>query len=195
MGEKLLNTGPAERADASGNRRRILAAAEHLFAERGPQITMTELAAAAGVGKATLYRRYPSVSAVAIALLDEHERELQQRILSGPPPLGPGTAPRERLAAFYDAMVDLLEQHLPLALGAETGSARFSTGAYGFWRTFVASQVREAGLHDDALADTLLAPLAPDVYQHQRHGRGHTASQIKAALIRLAVTLPAAAEK
>lgn len=160
---------------------------------------MTDLAAAAGVGRGTLYRRYPDVAAVAVALLDQHERELQQAILDGPPPLGPGAPPRERLRAFYAAMVDLLERHLPLALGAEQGAARFGTGAYGFWRTFVATLVREAdgsaprGAGEDTLPDVLLAPLAPELYRYQRHQRGRSVRQITAALERLALVLPESA--
>ena len=50
-----------ERADAARNRARVLAAAERVFAARdGREVTMEQLAAAAGVGKATLYRRYGS---------------------------------------------------------------------------------------------------------------------------------------
>jgi AcrR family transcriptional regulator len=193
MRGNLLGDGPAERADAAANRQRILAAAERLFAEQGPEITMSDLAAAAGVGRGTLYRRYPDVGAVAVALLDVHERELQERLLSGEPPLGPGAPPRERLVAFYAAMVDLLEQHLPLALGAEVGTSRFATGAYGFWRTFVAALLREAGLRDEVMPDLLLAPLAPDAYRHQRHDRGRSVPTIKASLARLAVVVPEAA--
>lgn len=150
---------------------------------------MTDLARAAGVGRGTLYRRYPDVAAVAVALLDAHERDLQAAILTGPPPLGPGSSPRQRLEAFYAAMVDLLEQHLPLALGAEQGGARFNVGAYGFWRSFVASLLRESGLDDDALADVLLAPLAPEVFHYQRYGRGQPVSDIQGALAQLATLL------
>lgn len=71
---------------------------------------------------------------------------------------------------------------LPLALGPELGAARFTTGAYGFWRTFVASQVRDAGIGDD----TLLAPLAPEVYHYQRHVQKREVIEIKKALGRVA---------
>ncbi|MDQ2884136.1 MAG: TetR/AcrR family transcriptional regulator, partial [Actinomycetota bacterium] len=78
-----------ERADAARNRARVLDAAERLSAQRGAtRVTMEDIAKAAGVGKGTLYRRYPDRAAVAVALLDEHERRLQQQLLSGPPPLG-----------------------------------------------------------------------------------------------------------
>src|SRR5215207_9999411 len=98
---------PSERADAARNRARVLDAAGRVLAERDSRlVTMEEIAAAAGVGKATVYRRYPDVASIAIALLDEHERELQDRLLRGRPPLGPGAPPAERLTAFYGAMVE-----------------------------------------------------------------------------------------
>ena len=130
---------------------------------------MEQIAAAAGVGKGTLYRRYPDVPSIALALLDEHERVLQEQLLRGPPPLGPGAPPAERLAAFYRAMVELLERHGHLALAAETGERRYRTGAYGAWALHVRSLLADAGLGDHrSLVDALLAPLAPDVFSLQR---------------------------
>ncbi|HEX7306641.1 helix-turn-helix domain-containing protein [Lentzea sp.] len=172
-----------ERADAARNRARVLAAAEELFATKDArQVTMDEIARAAGVGRATLYRRYPDTTSVAAALLDEHERRLQHRLLEGPPPLGPGAAPADRLAAFYAAMTTLLERHLHLVLGAETGDARFATGAYGFWRVHVRALLTEAAVPEpDGLVEVLLAPLAPEVYQEQRR-RGRSRNQIAEAL-------------
>src|SRR5215210_1804500 len=172
-----------ERADATANRQRVLRAAAELFAGGDPRaITMKDIAKAAGVGRATLYRRYPTVSAVAEALLDEHERVLQQELLSGPPPLGPGAEPAERLAAFYRAMVDLLEVHAPLVLGSEVGSSRFRTGAYRFWRAHVATLLRDHGTIDDRpLADVLLAPLAPDLFIELR-AEGSTPTEIAETL-------------
>jgi AcrR family transcriptional regulator len=180
---------PAERADAARNRQRVLAAAERLLERSTPeQVTMEQIARAAGVGKGTLYRRYPSLEAIAVALLDEHERALQERLLRGPPPLGPGAPPDQRLAAFYEAMVDLLERHGHLALAAETGVRRFGTGAYGFWRAHVAALLRAAGigLDAEALADSLLAPLAPELYRYQRETRGLSQAEVARGLDLLA---------
>jgi AcrR family transcriptional regulator len=177
----------AERADAARNRARVLAAAADLFASRDARtVTMDEIAKAAGVGRATVYRRYPDTWSIAVALLDEHERALQERLLRGDPPLGPGAPPATRLAAFYLAMVELLDAHVDLVLGAETGGARFATGAYGFWAAHVRSLLVEAGSADpDAMVDVLLAPVAAEVYVHQR-ARGVTSAQITDALERLA---------
>jgi AcrR family transcriptional regulator len=179
---------PRLRADAARNRERVLAAAEQLFATTdASRVTMEDIARAAGVGRATLYRRYRTPASVAMALLDEHERQLQAAILGGSPPLGPGADPAPRLAAFYAAMIDLLQQHLHLALGAETGPARFSTGAYGFWRVHVRALLTEARVPDaDAMIDVVLAPLAPELYQYQSHQLGLSHAQIKQALASLA---------
>ena len=62
---------------------------------------------------------------VAVALLDEHERRLQEQLLRGDPPLGPGAPPVQRLTAFYAATVELLEElgvvsHTHLGHGSPT---------------------------------------------------------------------------
>jgi AcrR family transcriptional regulator len=183
----LSKPATPERADAARNRARILQAAARLFSEKdGRELTMERIAHAAGVGKATLYRRYPDVPSIAVALLDEHERDLQEQLLRGEPPLGPGAPPGERLAAFYRAMVELLERHGHLALAAETGRRRYRTGAYGAWAMHVRGLLSEARLDDrPALVDALLAPLAPDVYLHQR-GTGLAAKRISEDLAELA---------
>jgi AcrR family transcriptional regulator len=194
VGRDLLNPSedgrPAERADAGRNRRRVLAAAAELFADRDPRsVTMDDVAKQAGVGRATLYRRYPSIGAIAEALLDEHERELQERIISGPPPLGPGAVPSERLAAFYGAMVRLLQTHASLLLASEVGQARFETGAYRFWRLHLRHLARESGVADaGAIAELLLAPLAPEVFLEQRR-LGASLRAIERSLARLARVL------
>ncbi|GLX19641.1 MULTISPECIES: TetR/AcrR family transcriptional regulator [Streptomyces] len=179
-----------ERADAARNRAKVLSAAAELFAAGDARaVTMEDVARAAGIGRGTLYRRYPDVNSIAAALLDEHERRLQEELLHGAPPLGPGAPPPERLAAFYGAMVDLLDTHGHLVLGAETGEKRFTVGAYGFWRAHVLALLRASGTPDpEALADALLAPLAPEVFLQQR-AQGVTPDRIKAALGRLATAL------
>ncbi|MDQ2588132.1 TetR/AcrR family transcriptional regulator [Saccharothrix yanglingensis] len=172
---------PRERADAARNRARVLAAADEVFLAAGGAVgvTMEDIARAAGVGRATLYRRYPDVTSIAQALLDEHEAGITERILGGPPPLGPGAAPEERLAAFYRAMIALLERHLHLVLGAERGGARLRAGAYGFWRRHVESLVDDAPA---AVVDALMAPLAPEVYRYQRQVLGLAADDVVAGL-------------
>jgi AcrR family transcriptional regulator len=177
---------PRERADAARNRRRVLDAAAALFAERDPAtVTMEDIARRAGVGKATLYRRYPDRTAIAAALLDGHERDLQERLLRGPAPLGPGAPPGERLAAFLIALADLLEAHGHLSLAIETEAQRLATGAHAAWRAHVQHLLDEAAgtaATHTALADQLLAAVSPSLYRHQRETLGLTRGDIHAAL-------------
>ena len=155
---------PRERADAARNRAAVLAAAARLFAEKGVEsVSLDEVAAAAGVGKGTVFRRFGDKAGLAVALLDDRERALQEAILHGPPPLGPGAPAGERLTAFVQAYLDYLVRHLPLVRMSETASpgARYRIGAYRFWHQHVA--ILLAGTPDpDSAAHALLAPLAAE---------------------------------
>lgn len=156
-----------ERADAARNRARILAAAERLFREHGvAAVSMDQIAQAAKVGKGTLFRRFGDKSGLAVALLDSRERELQEAILSGPPPLGPGAEPIKRLDAFLTGYADFLDEHLDLVHMSETTrpGARYRIGAYRLWHRHVAMLIAEGrpDLDADYLAHVLLAPLAAD---------------------------------
>ena len=59
------------RRDAAANRERILDAARLLFAERGFETSMDDVARAAGVGAGTLYRRFPTKEALLDAILGD----------------------------------------------------------------------------------------------------------------------------
>jgi AcrR family transcriptional regulator len=139
--ELLRTPPPKERVDAARNRAAVLEAAARLFAEQGvAAVSMDQVAAAAGVGKGTLFRRFGDKSGLAAALLDARERVLQEAILHGPPPLGPGAAADERLTAFVDAYFDYLLEYLDLIRMSETAApgARYRIGAYRFWHRHVA---------------------------------------------------------
>lgn len=164
----LLGGPPVkERADAAKNREKVLAAAAKLFREKGVEaVSMDAIAAEAGVGKGTLFRRFGDKSGLAVALLDERERDLQERILSGPPPLGPGAEPADRLAAFAEAYLDYLFPHVDLVRMSETATqgARYRIGAYRFWHRHVALMIGDARPDADAdvLAHVLMAALAAE---------------------------------
>lgn len=64
------------RADAVANRLRLLDAAEAVFAERGPEATLDDVAAAADVGAATLYRRFANKDALVQEVLTGFFRRL-----------------------------------------------------------------------------------------------------------------------
>lgn len=162
--ELLRTPPPKERADAARNRAAILDAAAALFAEHGVEaVSMDQVAAAAGVGKGTLFRRFGDKAGLAVALLDARERLLQEGILHGPPPLGPGAPPVERLVAFADAYVGYVLEHLPLVRMSETAApgARYRIGAYRFWHRHVALLL-DGTPDPEHAAHALLAPLAAE---------------------------------
>lgn len=155
---------PKERADAARNRAKVLAAAAELFAAHGVEsVSMDAIAAAAGVGKGTLFRRFGDKAGLAVALLDERERELQDAILFGPAPLGPGAPPGDRLCAFADAYLDFTLAHLPLVRMSETASpgARYRIGAYRFWHRHL-TILLDGESDPEGLAHALLASLGAE---------------------------------
>jgi AcrR family transcriptional regulator len=179
----LLDGAAVERADATRNRARILAAAERLFAERGAAcVSMEEIAEAAGVGKGTLFRRFGSRAALALALLSEHESAFQEGFIRGAPPLGPGAGPVRRLIAFGEARLDLLEAHAEVLAAAEFGSARFASAPYGVYRLHMTLLLREADPDADVefLAEALLAYLGVDVFLYMREVREMPLERLKA---------------
>jgi AcrR family transcriptional regulator len=178
----VIEQDSGERADAARNRERILCTAARLFTERGAGcVSMDDVAEAAGVGKGTLFRRFGSRAALARAVLSEHERALQEHFIRGDPPLGPGAPPRERLIAFGEAMLDMLDAHAELLLAAEVGGARFLSAPYAVHRLHVMLLIREADPACDAeiLSETLLAALGADHYIYLRKVRGMTLARVK----------------
>jgi AcrR family transcriptional regulator len=60
------------RADAERNRSAALAAAETLYADRGIDVSLNEIARRAGIGNATLYRHFPTHEALLSEVYAAH---------------------------------------------------------------------------------------------------------------------------
>ena len=69
-----------ERADSAANHERILAAARDVFARRGLDAEMKEVADRAGVGVGTLYRHFDSRDGLLRALIEQTHDDLLQRL-------------------------------------------------------------------------------------------------------------------
>jgi AcrR family transcriptional regulator len=180
----LLQPDSRERADAARNRERILCTAARLFEERGADcVSMDEVAEAAGVGKGTVFRRFGSRAALAQALLSEQESEFQEGIIRGEPPLGPGASARERLIAFGEGVLELLDRHALLVAAAEVRGARFLSAPYAVYRLHVTLLLREADPHCDAelLAEMLLAALSAELFVYLRHARTLPLERLKSS--------------
>jgi polyketide synthase 12 len=125
-----LEPVPAERADAARNRRHLLATAREMLAEQGADtLTMDGLAERAGLGKGTVFRRFGTRAGIFRALLDDTERAFQERVLSGPPPLGPGAPPLDRLIAYGQARVAFLIDHADIARATLDGGQPIPAGS------------------------------------------------------------------
>jgi polyketide synthase 12 len=120
----------AERADAARNRRLLLVTAREMIAGQGAgQLTMDGLAERAGLGKGTVFRRFGTRAGIFAALLDDDERDFQEQVLAGPPPLGPGAPPLDRLIAYGRARAAFLIEHREIARAALDGSQPVPAGA------------------------------------------------------------------
>src|SRR3546814_9559948 len=100
---------------------------------------MEAVAASAGVGKATVFRRFGNRAGLMTAVLDHTEAEWQAAVISGPPPLGPGAPPMERLLAFGRTRMELTLTHAELIEAAGSTSTR-NRAAY----SFIAMHVRRS---------------------------------------------------
>lgn len=179
----VIGPEPVVRADAAANRKRILCATERLFAEHGPDcVSMDQIAAAAGVGKGTLFRRFGDRASLAHALLDERERRFQEDLIRGAPPLGPGAPPDVRLEAFGHAMLDMIEDKGDLLRTAEKGARRLQSPVFGVYRAHVSSLLAavDPTLDREALPDLLLAALSAELVLHLRRERGTSAGALRA---------------
>jgi AcrR family transcriptional regulator len=97
-------TGTRRRSDAVRNEQRVLDAARRVLSA-DPDVPMSQIAAAAGVGMGTVYRHYPSKDALVLALCFDglaRVETLAQNALTHAEN-EPGRALREFLAAALDA--------------------------------------------------------------------------------------------
>lgn len=135
------------RRDAQRNRERILAAARELFAERGVDATLDEVAVRAGVGVGTVYRRYANKHALLDEIFESGITELAalaRQSLSNPDP--------------WEALIRFLE-HLEEEFAANRALAQL---------------VLQSAQGEERLArarDELLAPIAVLVERAKADGR------------------------
>lgn len=160
------------RKDAVRNRAAVLAAADSLFArcESPDSVTMADIAAAAGVGKATLFRAFGDRTGLIHALYAARLEPVRNAVEEGPPPLGPAAPPRERVPALLDALLcfKLDNRHLALALEGTGSDSPYQGEHYERWHsTLQAVLERIPGLADSGFtAHALLAATRADLVEH-----------------------------
>ena len=178
----MVDQRPPERADAARNRDALLAAADALIEERGVEAVTTDaVAVRAGVGKGTVFRRFESREGLMAAVLDRSETAFQASVISGPPPVGPGAPPRERLLAFGHARLELNLRHHDLITAAGQAGAR-SYAAVSFTAMHVRHLLGQLEVSGDlsVLATALLAPLEVPILVQQVAIEGMDVARISA---------------
>lgn len=165
-----------ERADAVRNRRAVLRATEQLLAEGGgDHVSLDRVAALAGVGKGTVFRRFGNRAGLLQALLEERSGELRTAVRSGPPPLGPGAPAQERMLAFLDGLGAIAEGNAILLSAHEQACAedKYGDPSYQSWHRHLSALFAEGsgagegdGRDADFLAHAVLNLFDGDLIRH-----------------------------
>lgn len=164
MPDESLNVidNPRSRSDAIKNRALLLETAKRLFAEQNvADVTMSAVADAAGVGKGTLYRHFENKLELSMALLDEDQRDLQDRTLRRMRETG-GTL--DTLKWFIAEVILFTERNSAL-LCAGTGDngpvGSLAHPAHWWWRTTIRGLVAQINPSCDAdyIADAIFVLL------------------------------------
>jgi AcrR family transcriptional regulator len=149
----------------------VLAAADALFADADAPhtVSMDAIAAAAGVGKGTLFRAFGSRDGLLDALWAAKLTALREAVEGGEAPLGPGAPSRERIIAFLDALLTFKLENRHLIRAREVASAGLRQSEHYRWMQGLLQNLIEdaAPEADDAgyAAHVLLAALHIDLVE------------------------------
>ncbi|MFG3224729.1 TetR/AcrR family transcriptional regulator [Kitasatospora sp. NPDC048194] len=167
---------PRSRKDAARNREAVLEAADTLFArcESPEDVTMADVAAAAGVGKGTLFRAFGDRAGLLRALYEARLEPIREAIEAGPPPLGPATPPQDRVPALLDAVLcfKLDNRRLALALEEDGTSSPYRAEHYERWHSLLRAVLEQilGPADSDFTAHALLAATRADLVEHLAGG-------------------------
>ncbi|WP_018662820.1 TetR/AcrR family transcriptional regulator [Heyndrickxia acidiproducens] len=186
---KITNTR-TERRDAAENRQRILETASRLFEQNGvEQVSMNQIAAKAGIGPGTLYRRYRNKGELCLDLIKDNvvlyfekiDKYLQDN----------QTAPASiRLKGVLHLFIRFRESKAQLLKGVEDAEPNYGKKSKSrsplydemhqhLVNLFNEMDAEEHGQQDNIFkADVLLAALRSENYLFQRQVRGYSPEEI-----------------
>lgn len=183
MPDESLNVidSSRSRADAMKNRALLLATAKRLFTEQKvADVTMSAVADAAGVGKGTLYRHFENKFELSMALLDEDQRNLQDRTLSRMREEGPTIDTLKWFIAEVLLFTERNSELLCVSAGENGPVGSLAHPAHWWWRQTIRGLVAQINPRCDAdyLADAIFVLLdVHNIYFLQRE-RGYSLQQI-----------------
>ncbi|MFD0149447.1 TetR/AcrR family transcriptional regulator [Streptomyces sp. NPDC055721] len=175
-----------ERADALRNREAVLAAADALFAaSSSPQsVSMDDIAAAAGVGKGTLFRRFGDRAGLIGALIGSRLEPLQQAVQEAQD--AASASPRQRVLDILDASLRFKIENRNLMSAAEDAglSSPYQAEHYGWWHEILRAALNQVpGVQaPDFTAHALLAAIRADLVAHLIDDQKMTPEELRASL-------------
>ncbi|MFJ7750461.1 TetR/AcrR family transcriptional regulator [Arthrobacter sp. NPDC097144] len=134
------------RADAARRREAIISHARHIFAQRGGDVALEAVAAASGVGIATLYRNFPSRDDLVRAVVQDTVEGILDAAREAQAGLGTGAA------ASWER---LLSQLMSMELGALTDGLALQAGSASDLEATPLAQVQRPAV--EALDEVLAA--------------------------------------
>ncbi|MFE5942061.1 TetR/AcrR family transcriptional regulator [Streptomyces sp. NPDC056480] len=175
-----------ERADALRNREAVLAATDALFATSSSprSVSMDDIAAAAGVGKGTLFRRFGDRAGLIGAVIASRLDPLQQAVQEAQD--AAGSSPRQRVLDLLDASLRFKIENRNLMSAAEDAglSSPYQAEHYGWWHGILRTALDQVpGVHHpDFTAHALLAAIRADLVAYLIDDQGMTPEALRSSL-------------
>lgn len=166
----LLSPYVPSRADAVKNRALLLETAQRLFAEQGiDSVSMSAIAAEAGLGKGTLYRHFENKTQLCYALLDNDMLDLQERVLRRLQQQG---SPYDNLAWFLEQVAVFIWRNKDLLTVRLSDDAQVSALGYPahlWWRQTIRGLLQQINPTGDLeyRTDVLYVMLDPQTIRYQ----------------------------
>jgi AcrR family transcriptional regulator len=150
-----LDQGRAKsaRSDALANRGRILEAAREVFAHRGVDAEMKEIAERAGVGIGTLYRHFEGREALLSALLQLTKEQMLRRLQAAVQ----ADDPRDALRAMIRAGMEVCEQFGALTEAMLAGQLHHLHGGHAEFTELLANLLQR-GMREGIFRSDLDVP-------------------------------------
>lgn len=169
------------RSDAVRNRELLLQTAARLIDEKGAEnVTMSEVASEAGVGKGTLYRHFSNKTDLCYALLDQDQSDLQARTLRRL--RESGNLPLDDLSWFLGQVVGFVLRNIDMlhAVGESSQAGTIELNVHQWWRLTIRGLLVRAEVAGDVdyKADVLYVMLDVMTIHYQYSLRGYDQTRI-----------------
>jgi AcrR family transcriptional regulator len=182
-----------ERKDSVEHHQLILQTAQALFNEHGVRpVSMHQIAKTAGIGQATLYRRYAHKGDLCLDILQDYGHRMMNQLISYLQE-HKHASPLERLGGILDQWIDAIEEKSDLLIAMEVKmncedfrGNFFHSPMYRFLRENISKLLVEIvdadpklPIDPDLTAHAIICSLSPVGYFHIKQEKGYSKDQMK----------------